>query len=183
MVPLIEEPFSWTWPNCLLMLLLSDSSRQSLASFCKSHKAGLWKSNEAFQERLTDPASRQSNAAPGSHRAVTECAETLSGPSRDPAEIEPLDDVVASQFVDRIGRDNDLTMDDDVTTISDPDRLIEVLLRHQHRQAEMLIELAYLGDGLRHQERRQAYRRLVDQQEARRRHQRARDGQHLLLSA
>src|ERR1019366_6200282 len=65
--------------------------------------------------------------------------ETLSGQSCDPAEIEPLDDVVASQFVDRIGRDDDLTMDDDVTAIGDPYRLIEVLLRHQHRQAEMLI--------------------------------------------
>ena len=99
------------------------------------------------------------------------------------AEIEPLDDVVAFQFVDRIGRDHDLAMDDDVAAIGDPDRLIEVLLRHQHRQAETLVELADLGDGLRDQQRRQADRRLVDQQQARRRHQRARDRQHLLLPA
>src|SRR5260370_26881202 len=94
--------------------------------------------------------------------------------SGESAEIERLADVVAFQFVDRPGRDDDLAMDDDVTTVSDPDRLIEILLRHQHRQAEVLIELADLGDGLRDQERRQAYRRLIDQQQARRRHQRAR---------
>src|SRR5712671_5317703 len=85
----------------------------------------------------------------GSHRAIT-----FSEQSCDPAEIEPLDDIVASQFVDRIGRDDDFTMDDDVTAIGDPDRLVEVLLRHQHRQTEMSVELADLGDGLRDQERR-----------------------------
>src|ERR1700682_3743449 len=84
--------------------------------------------------------------------------ETLSGQSCDPAEIEPLDDVVASQLVDRIRRNHDLAMDDDVTAAGDADRLIEVLLRHQHRQAETLIELADLGDSLRHQEWRQAHR-------------------------
>ena len=62
-----------------------------------------------------------------------------------------------------IGRDDDFTMDDDVTAIGDPDRLIEVLLRHEHSQTELLIELADLGDGLRDQERRQTYRRLIDQ--------------------
>src|ERR1700731_1464852 len=99
--------------------------------------------------------------------------------SYDSAEIEPLDDFVAFQFVARTGRDDDLAMDNDITAIRDPDRLIEVLLSHQHRQAEMPIELADLGDGLRDQERRQAYRRLIDQQQTRRRHQRTRDGQHL----
>ena len=34
--------------------------------------------------------------------------------------------------------DHDLAMDDDVAAVGDPDRLVEVLLRHQHRQAEML---------------------------------------------
>src|SRR5258705_13559286 len=113
----------------------------------------------------------------------TVASETLSGQSCDPAEIEPLDDVVASQFVDRAGRDDDLAMDNDVTAIGDADRLIEVLLRHEHSETEMLIELADLGDGLRDQQRRQAYRRLIDQQQAWRRHQRARDGEHLLLPA
>jgi hypothetical protein len=56
----------------------------------------------------------------------------LSGQSCDPAEIEPFDDVVAFQFVDRIGRDNDLAMDNDVTAISDADRLIEILFCHEH---------------------------------------------------
>ncbi len=32
--------------------------------------------------------------------------------------------------------DHDLAMDDDVAAIGDPDRLIEVLLRHQHGQAD-----------------------------------------------
>src|ERR1700720_932326 len=109
--------------------------------------------------------------------------ETLSGQSCDPAEVEPLDDVVASQFVDRAGCNDDLAMDNDVTAIGDADRLIEVFLGHEHAQAETLIEFADLGDGLRYQERRQAYRRFIDQQKAWRRHQRTRDGEHLLLSA
>jgi hypothetical protein len=62
----------------------------------------------------------------------TVAPETFGGQSCDPAEIEPLDDVVAFQFVDRIGRDDDFTMDDDVTAIRDPDRLIEVLFCHEH---------------------------------------------------
>src|SRR5467141_1742230 len=95
---------------------------------------------------------RAKAGAPGRTRTCS-APETLSGQSCDPAEIEPLDDVVASQFVDRTGRDDDLAMDDDVAAIGDPDRLIEVLLGHQHGQAEMPIELADLGDGLRDQER------------------------------
>src|SRR6266581_782180 len=67
-------------------------------------------------------------------------------PSHDPAEIEPLDDVVAFQFVDRCGRDDDLAMDDDVAAIGDPDRLVEVLLRHQHGEADALVQFADLGD-------------------------------------
>ena len=40
-----------------------------------------------------------------------------------------------------------------------------------------------VGDGVRHQQRRQPDRGLVDQQQPRRRHQRARDREHLLLAA
>src|SRR5437899_7141840 len=106
-----------------------------------------------------------------------------SGPSRDSAEIEPLDDVVALQFIDRGGRNDDFTVDDDVPAAGDPDRLIEVLLCHQHGQTEVPIELADLGNGLRDQQRRQAHRGFIDQQQPRRRHQRARNRQHLLLPA
>ena len=92
-----------------------------------------------------------------------------AAPSDGAAEIEPLDDIVASQLFDRIGRNDDLAMDDDVAAGGDPDRLVEVLLRHQHREAEMPVEFADLADGLRYQQRRQPDRRLVDQQQPRRR--------------
>src|SRR3979409_1510541 len=88
------------------------------------------------------------------HRAVAGTGGMVLGAdpcthsrSCDPAEIEPLDDVVASQFVDRTGRDDDLAMDDDVASIGDPDRLIEVLLGHQHGQADMPAEFAELSEG------------------------------------
>src|SRR4029077_2725162 len=96
--------------------------------------------------------------------------------SYDSAEIEPLDDIVRFQLVDRTGGHRDLAMDDDVAAVGDPDRLVEILFRHQPRQADALLEFADLRDGLRHQQWRQTHRRLVDQQQARRGHQRARDG-------
>ena len=71
--------------------------------------------------------------------------------SGDTAEIEPLDDVVGFQFVDRARGDRDLAMDDDIAAVGDPDRLVEILLCHQHRQPDALLEFADLGYGLRHQ--------------------------------
>src|SRR4051794_25012746 len=81
------------------------------------------------------------------------------------AKIQSLDDVVALQFVDRLRRHHDLAVHDDVAAAGDPYRLVEVLLGHQHGQAKVLIEFADLRDGLRDQQRRQADRGLVDQQQ------------------
>src|SRR5436190_7508669 len=77
--------------------------------------------------------------------------------------------------------EHDLAVHDDVAAVGDADRLVEVLLGHQHGQAVALLQLLDLGDGVRNEDRREADRRLVDQEELRRRHERAGEGQHLLL--
>ena len=74
-------------------------------------------------------------------------------------------------------------MDDDVTAVGDAQRLREVLLRHQHGELVLVLELLDLVDGTAHQHGRETDRRLVDQQDARVEHQRARQRQHLLLAA
>ena len=80
--------------------------------------------NEVASIRICASKNKEDSNLPPDRSAP----ETLSGQSCDPAEIKPPDDVVASQLLDRIGRDDDFTMDDNVTAIGDPDRLIEVLL-------------------------------------------------------
>src|SRR6185436_6647979 len=42
--------------------------------------------------------------------------------------------------------EHDLAVHDDVAAIGDADRLVEVLLRHQHRQAVFVLQLLDLGD-------------------------------------
>src|SRR5689334_5653367 len=57
--------------------------------------------------------------------------------SRGAAQIEPLDDVVALQFVDRRRRDDDFAVDDDVAAAGNPDRLVEVLFSHENGQTKI----------------------------------------------
>ncbi len=103
--------------------------------------------------------------------------------SCDATEIELLDDVVGVEFGHGLRRNRDLAMHDDVAAVGDADRLMEILLRHKHGEPELVLQVADGGDGLRDQQRREAHGRLIHQQQAGRRHQRARDRQHLLLAA
>src|SRR5687768_3206695 len=61
-------------------------------------------------------------------------------------------------------------------------RLHDILLDHEQRDT-LLLETADIVEYLRHDARRKAERGLVQHQEARPRHHRARDRQHLLLAA
>src|SRR6516165_4850040 len=71
----------------------------------------------------------------------------------------------------------------DVSAVGELERRAGVLLHQQHRDAGGLVDLADgLEDGL-HEERGEAERRLVEEQHARLRHERAADGEHLLLAA
>ena len=62
-------------------------------------------------------------------------------------------------------------------------RVKGVLLDEEHRQAFRLVELGDDVEDLLDDQRREAERRLVEQQQPRPAHQRARDRQHLLLAA
>src|SRR6516165_11683074 len=99
------------------------------------------------------------------------------------AEVVLLDELVLSELLRVPPLELDAPVDDDVTAVGDLGRLVEVLLGHQHRQLVALLELADLGDHAGYQNRRQADRGLVDQQDLRRGHEGARDGEHLLLAA
>src|SRR4051794_22954520 len=68
--------------------------------------------------------------------------QMIASKSGDAAEVEPLDDVVGLQLVDRGGRHRDFAMDDDVAAVGNSDGLVEILLRHQHRQPDPLFQLA-----------------------------------------
>src|ERR1700738_1393328 len=61
--------------------------------------------------------------------------------------------------------------------------LVEVLLGHQDRQLVTVLQFLDLFDRALDEDRREADRGLVDQQDAGRRHQRSRQCQHLLLAA
>ena len=64
----------------------------------------------------------------------------------------------------------------------DLERLARVLLDHQDGDAHA-VDLAHEGEDVAHHEGREAERRLVHQQQPRRRDERARDRHHLLLAA
>src|SRR5215470_18897619 len=98
-------------------------------------------------------------------------------------EIKLPDQLVVVELVGGTAFEGDLAVDDDVTAVGDAQRLWEVLLRHQHGELVLVLELLDLVDGAADQHWRQAYRRLVDQEDARRQHQCAREREHLLLAA
>ena len=102
--------------------------------------------------------------------------------SRRDAQIEVLDHLVGAERLD-IALEDDLAVHDDVAVVGDPHRLGEILLGHQHGERVLVLELLDRRDGLVDQQRRQAHRGFVDQQQPRRGHQRPGNGQHLLLAA
>src|SRR5439155_5892343 len=97
------------------------------------------------------------------------------------AEERRLDLVVGEQVCAR-PRQRDLTRLQHVPTRRDAQRLVHVLLDQQHGGA-LRIDLRDGVENRPHQERRETQRRLVEQQQARLRHQAAGDGEHLLLAA
>src|SRR6266850_4936957 len=99
------------------------------------------------------------------------------------AKVVVLHERVLLELGDRSAFEHDLAVHDDVAAVGDANRLVEILLGHQHREAVALLELLDLGDGMRDQDRREPHRGLVHQQQAGRGHQRAADRQHLLLAA
>src|SRR2546427_10113372 len=76
----------------------------------------------------------------------------------------------------------DLALLDDVGPVREPGRELEILLREHDGQALPLEGGDLLAEGL-DDDGRQPFRRLVEEQEARVAHERARDGEHLLLSS
>src|SRR5204863_10202369 len=98
-------------------------------------------------------------------------------------QIEFADELVVVELVGGAAFEGDLAVDDDVAAVGDADGLVEVLLGHQHGQLIALLQFLDLLDRALDEDRRQADRRLVDQQDLGRRHQGARKGQHLLLAA
>jgi hypothetical protein len=70
-----------------------------------------------------------------------------------------------------------------IAAMSQPQRMMGVLLDEEHGHVLPLVDLADDAEDLLDDQRRQAERRLVEQQEAGPAHQCARDRQHLLLAA
>src|SRR6185437_4139706 len=98
-------------------------------------------------------------------------------------QIKLLDQIVVIEFVGRAALERDLAVDDNVAAVGDADRLIKILLGHQHGQRVALLHLADGVDGAADQDRRQTDRRFVDQEDFWRQHHRAAEYQHLLLAA
>src|SRR5229473_1861758 len=74
-------------------------------------------------------------------------------------------------------------MDDHIATIGDGERLVKILLGHQHSQPLLFLQLLDLRDGALDHQWREPDRRFVDQQDPGLAHQRAAQRQHLLLAA
>src|SRR5437868_146297 len=69
---------------------------------------------------------------------------------------------------------------EDVAALRDLERQVRVLLDDQHGDRQITVQLTELLEQTLRDERRQPHRRLIEQQQLRARHQRARDGKHLL---
>src|SRR6267143_5286165 len=99
------------------------------------------------------------------------------------AKIVVLHERVLLELGDRSAFEHDLAVHDDVAAVGDADRLVEVLLRHQHREPVAFLQLPDLVDRMDHEDGREAHRRLVDQEDLGRGHQGAGEREHLLLAA
>src|SRR6266702_1095479 len=109
---------------------------------------------------------RQATVVPGftrnrSPRATPVCTRTTALHPQ----VQLMHQLVVRELVPRTAFVFDPAVDDHVATIGDPDRLVEVLLGHEHREAIAILELADLVYRVDDQERREADRRLVDQQD------------------
>ena len=77
----------------------------------------------------------------------------------------------------------DLAVDHDIAAVRELQRMEGVLLDQEHGEAVLRVEVADGAENLLRDQRREAERGLVEQQQARAAHQRAADRQHLLLAA
>src|SRR5579859_2073844 len=176
------------------------SSRSAISVISKPWASPLRTTSSANANDLSGPLSprdltwRTPASMAGSVRIV--CGSGVQMPRRmagDPGdfssargsqpEIKLLDQVVVVELVGGAAFERDLAVDDDVAAVGDADRLVEILLGHQHGERVALFHFADGFDGAADQDRGEADRRLVDQQNLRRQHQRATERQHLLLAA
>src|SRR5436190_11270913 len=98
------------------------------------------------------------------------------------AEIELLDVVLLAQPRAGVLHD-DAAVLEDVAVVGDVERHVGVLLDQQQRRAAVAVDAHDDLEDLARQPRREAEARLVEQDHLRRRHQGARDAEHLLLPA
>src|SRR5258708_10946285 len=106
------------------------------------------------------PGAPAGSAAPGVTSPTGPRGAESLGPGRRISEthVELVDEIVVGELAARAALVFDAAVDDHVAAVGDADRLVEVLLRHEHREPAAFLELADLVDGAAHEERRQAHR-------------------------
>src|SRR4051794_17506852 len=77
------------------------------------------------------------------------------------AEVVALDQRILLELGHGAALEHDLAVDDDVAAVGDADRLVEVLLGHQHGQPVALLQLLDLGDRVGDQDGGEPDRGLV----------------------
>src|SRR5580765_4605520 len=91
-------------------------------------------------------------------------------------------DVLVAEEVGAAALERDATVLEHVAAAGQAERLARVLLHEEHRGADA-VDLGDDAEDLLHDDGRQAERGLVEHEDARPRHERAADGEHLLLAA
>src|SRR5437588_2246539 len=96
------------------------------------------------------------------------------------AQIELLHVLIALQLL-RLTLEHDVPALHDVPEMRDREREVRILLDEEEGRFLLPIDPSDDGEDLLHEQRREPERRLVEQDQFRPRHQRAADGEHLLL--
>src|SRR5690242_1973366 len=115
----------------------------------------------------------------GRRRLLRQSAKVVSDPSNTQVLVQLVHVPVERGVFDHV---DDAPVLHHVMPVGDGGREAEILLDEQDREAALL-ERADRAPDLLDDDRRQSFRRLVQQQEARARTQDAPDGEHLLLTA
>src|SRR5215475_9370882 len=82
------------------------------------------------------------------------------------AQVVLLHEIVLAELPRAAAFELDLAVHDDVAAIGYLGRLIEVLLRHEHGELALLLELLDLGDDPAHQDGGEPHRWLVHEEDA-----------------
>src|SRR5947208_3326112 len=98
-------------------------------------------------------------------------------------QIKFFDQIVVVELIGRSALKSDLAVNNDIATVGDPDGLVKILLGHQHGKRIALLHFGNRIDGSTDENRREANRWFVDQEDFWRQHERAPQRQHLLLAA